>query len=240
MGSFKRNIRKNSTLVEIIILLAGIILVLVGRQSSVVAGIGASVIASAIVVFMTDVLLGKDESENLSRWGLEAVYKTRGEMNSSSDVYLDKAKSVKIIAFGLKSWRDSQQKKIRKLLERGGTIQIITMKPECNNLKAREADELQAEGSISHSIRQMIEWAKKENAKGRKGRIEIRQHEHLPLGFVFLMDNRLFTGPYEYGKESQQTISFEYNNTGEAYLYYDSYFDSLWNDSAFCSDALKE
>lgn len=238
MNSIKKHIRANSTIAEVLILAVGIVLAIFGK--TILRDIGISMIASAIIVFMTDVFTNQDELESVRQWGLEAVYRTRGEMNGSSDMYFEKAKSVDIIAFGLKSWRDSQQDQIDKLLNSGGEIRIITMKPWCDALKAREIDESAGEGGISHSIEQLIEWAKNENAKGYKGRIKIKYHNHLPLDFMHMMDNRLFTGPYEYGKGSQQTISFEYNNTGTAYEYYKNYFNKLWDDPSFCVDALKD
>ena len=239
MKNAKKYIRKNSTLAELVILSLGIILVFFPNSNMIVSNIGASIIASSIVIFMTDVLIGKESNESVVQWGLEAVYKTRGEMNSSCDEYLKKAKNLDIIAFGLKSWRDSQQTQIETILQSGGTIRIITMKPGCANLKARERDEFEQDDGISHSIEQLIVWAKTQNDKGYKGKIEVRCHDHLPLDFLYLMDNRLFTGPYVYGKGSQQTVSFEYSNTCSAYEYYKDYFNELWNDEAFCQNALK-
>lgn len=238
MKNIKKHIRNNSTLAEALIFAAGVLLAVFGK--TVLREIGISMIASAIVVFMTDVFTDQDDLESVRQWGLEAVYRTRGEMNGSSDMYFEKAKSVDIIAFGLKSWRDSQQDQIERLLANGGKVRIITMKPGCCAIKARERDEHAGDNSMSHSIEQLIEWAKNENEKGFKGKIEIRYHDHLPLDFMHMMDNRLYTGPYEYGKDSQQTISFEYNNTGTAYEYYKNYFNKLWEDSGFCEDALKD
>ena len=238
MNRFKRHLRKNSTLAEIIILLAGVVMVLAAAGHSIIIGIGTSLIASAVVVFMTDTLTGRDEDTSVSNWGLAHVYDTRGEMNKSCDVYMAKAKSVDVIAFGLKSWRDSQQKEIENILKNGGRIRILTMEPECETLKARERDEKAIEGEIGHQIENLIAWADAENQKGYSGRIEVRCHDHLPPDFMFLMNNRLFTGPYEYGKGSQQTISFEYSSPGDAYKYYKDYFERLWNDQSFCTEAL--
>lgn len=232
MYRFKKYLRKNSTQAEIIILLMGILMAV--TNIPVVKDIGGSLIASAIVVFMTEALIGRDEDASVSNWGLAHVYNTRGEMNKSCDVYMAKAKSVDVIAFGLKSWRDSQQKEIENILKNGGRIRILTMVPKCETLKARERDENVIEGEIGHQIENLITWADAENQKGYSGRIEVRCHDHLPSDFMFLMDNRLFTGPYEYGKGSQQTISFEYSSSGDAYKYYKDYFERLWKDPAFC------
>ena len=170
----------------------------------------------------------------LKKWGIEAVYSTRGEMNISCDRYLKEAKSIDIIAFGLRSLRDSQSDTIEKILDNGGKIRIITMNPDCENLKQREKDELQEIGSIGYTIKKLAEWAEKLNKNTNKGRIEIRYYNSQPLEFMFLMDNRLFNGPYEYGKGSQQTISFEYNNVGKAYKYYKKYFNSDFSAYDHC------
>ena len=159
-------------------------------------------------------------------------------MNNSCDAYLKSAKSIDIIAFGLRSFRDSQLKAVERILRKNGTIRIITMRPGCDNLVKRESDEHQPEGHISQEIKDLIEWVQKLNSKGHKGKIEIRFHDHQPQNFLFLMNNRMYTGPYVYHKESQQTLSFEYNNFGTAYEYYTNYFNELWNDPDFCSESL--
>jgi len=242
MRKLKRYVRSNTTLAEVIIFLIGAVLILIGKgfSSNIIIGIGTSIMASSIIVFMTDVMIGSDENETVKHWGLEEVHQTRGEMNRNCDLYLRNAKQISVIAFGLKSLRDTQQKQVERLLRNGGSIRIITMRPECANLKEREKDELLPEEGISLSIVQLIDWAKKLNSRKYKGKIEIRYHERQPLDFLFMMDNRLFTGPYEYGKDSQQSLSFEYNNTGKAYEYYRNYFNTLWSDNDFCVNALQE
>lgn len=241
MDELKKYIRKNRTLAEIIIFLVGIIVLFFGSYFSnmILSNIGTSILASAIMVFMTDALIGNDEEKESKKWGLEKVYQTRGEMNGSCDEYLRKAKSVDAIAFGMKSWRSTQQRSIERILKKGGNIRVITMKPGCENLIQRERDELEPNKNISYSIEKMIEWAKSVNSRGYKGTIEIKFHDHQPQEFVFLMDNRLFTGPYIYGKSSQQTISYEYNSLGDAYDYYKNYFNELWRNQEFCEDALQ-
>lgn len=244
MDKIKFHIRKNKTLTNFIIALIGIIVIIVGgnlkskNMQNISMGIGTSFLASAIIVLITSALV-EDDSESeirLKKWGIEAIYSTRSEMNISCDHYLQNAKTIDVIAFGLRSWRDSQAKLIKKLLKEGCMIRILTMDPDCENLKQREKDELQEEGSIGFTIRQLTNWAEKLNKKGYTGKITIKYYNAQPLNFMFLMDNRLFCGPYEYGKGSQQTISYEFSKNGDAYSYYSDYFDSLWENQAFCSE----
>ena len=247
MKKFKRLLRQNKTLVNVIIVLIGIVLIVVSPwlkspyAQTIFSGIGTSFLASGVVVLITLVLTDNTEGqENLSKWGLEAIYLTRGEMNVSCDQYLKKCRKLDIIAFGLRSFRDSQEKVIEKILKSGGVIRILTMDPDCDNLKQREKDEKQEEGSIKLTIEQLISWANRLNSRNYSGRIEIRCYDAQPLDFMFLMNNRLFIGPYEYGKGSQQTISYEFNVEGETYRYYLDYFNKLWEDSTFAKNALEK
>ena len=161
MDDFKRFIRKNKTLVNIIIALIGVVAIVISvhlettNQQNICMGIGTSLFASGIVVLITSILTDNtEEQDKLLDWGIEAIYSTRGEMNVSCDRYLRKAKKIDIIAFGLRSWRDSQQKLIETLVKNGCQIRILTMDPTCANLKQSEKDDKQEIGSIKHTIEQ--------------------------------------------------------------------------------------
>lgn len=234
---FQRQLRKHKSIVSIMLLCIGLAMISLSRDNPVLSGIGISILASAITsivnIFFID---DEDRFKDAKDWGLAHVYATRGEMNKSSGKYIKTAKSIKIIAFGMNSWRNAKTNDVKALLQRGGSIKIITMDPDCPNLKARERDE--NDYNIGKSIRDLITWAEKLNDESKKGKIEIRMHDHLPLDFLFLMNNRLFTGPYEYGKISQQTVSYEYEISGGAYEYYEQLFDELWENPDFCKEAL--
>jgi len=163
---------------------------------------------------------------------LALLYIKTGERERAHRI-LTKARKIDIIGFGLRSWRDSKSKEVEALLRKGCEIRILTMDPDSPSLKQRELDEKQEPGSIALTIVQLHEWADKLNAKSKKGKITIKYYDAQPLNFMFLMNTRLFIGPYEYGKGSQQTISYEFNNTGEAHKYYMEYFNGLWNDNEF-------
>lgn len=233
-----KKLRKPHAPVIIMVILLGLVMILLSNDSPLLSGIGISILASGVTSMISYIFLNpEDEYRTAKDWGLEKVWQTRGEMNSSCDEYLNKAKYIKAIGFGFKSLRDSQEAKIIRILKGGGNVQIITMKPDCEALKIRENDEGQ---DISTSIKDLITWANEMNEEAYKGKIEIKYHDHLPSCFVFLMNNRLFTGPYEYGKASQQTLSFEYRITGDAYEYYEKYFYRLWNNEKYCEKAVSE
>lgn len=234
-----KKLRGHKLSVSIILAFLGVIMIAFAKDNSVISAIGISILASAITSLVTILFIDdEDEYRAAKEWGLEHVYPTRGEMNAASDHYLRTAKSLKTVAFGMRSLRDAKTEDVKKILERGGTVRILTMDPNCRNLKEREKDE--KHNTIGDSIRDLIKWARALNEGPARGKIEVRMHDHLPLDFMFLMNNRLFTGPYVYGKLSQQTVSFEYNTVGKAYEYYEALFDSLWENKDFCRDALCE
>ena len=51
----------------------------------------------------------------------------------------------------------------------------------------------------------------------------------MPLDFYCKIDDNLYVGPYLYGKESQQTISYRFSPNGKGFKYYSNYFETLWN-----------
>ena len=166
------------------------------------------------------------------------VYETRQAMNAACDDWLDIATRIDIMAFGLKSFRKTQQAQVERILAEGGNIRIITLMPGCDALFLREEEEHATKYSLTYEILDMIAWAQDTNAKGFRGKIQVRCYDHLPQEFLFLIDSRVFVGPYEYGKDSQQCLSFEYDAESRMYEYYQNRFEELWNDPEFCVDAL--
>ena len=151
MKWLKKLLRQNLVTVNIIIMLLGIVCIFVSvylsteNRQSIVMGLGTSFLSSGVIVFITSLFIddSNERTQNLNEWGIEAVYKTRSEMNVSCGNYMSRAKKLDIIAFGLKSWRDSKKKTIEALLRKGCEIRILTMDPESMNLRQRELDEKQ-------------------------------------------------------------------------------------------------
>ena len=52
----------------------------------------------------------------------------------------------------------------------------------------------------------------------------------MTLDFYWRMDNELYIGPYWYGWDSQQTVTYKFINGGRGFDLYTQYFDALWND----------
>ena len=120
------------------------------------------------------------------------------------------------------------------MLRRGAVIRILSVDPECEELIDRDIQEKKAKGATALSIRQLKEWADALE-KEFPGQLQVRFANYLPSEFYCRVDDAIFVGPYQYGIESQQCITSEYKNPGKAFAYYESYFETLWNDKEYCS-----
>jgi hypothetical protein len=73
-----------------------------------------------------------------------------------------------------------------------------------------------------------------------KNNIQLKFYDKLPLQSYYRQDDYIYTGPYLYGKPSQQTISYEYRKNSLGYEYWDSYFRFIWEDTNFAKDHYEE
>lgn len=259
----------NTDLINLVIFLIGLILTLIGafiikdvrvsvssnissgvgsnigsNAKTILVSIGCSLIASSVVAFLSSKYLYRRSKikDIIDIWGLEGIFRTRQEMNISSNEHMQGLKEqLDIMAFGLGSLRDAQGDEIERKVKKGLKIRILTLDPKSKFLEQREKDEKKSIGSIKKSIENLTEWIDelKKIATDEKN-IEIEFYDTLPLDFYFREDNALFIGPYLYGKGSQQTISYEFKNNSKGFSYYTNYFEKLWSDKDFSKSLVKE
>ncbi len=214
-----------------LVTLAGYFMLSDGWQT-VVISIGASIVASALVIYIDsfyEIEFGAIR-DVMEKWKLKAIYKTRGAMNADCDEFQNKAKeAIDVIGFGLSSWRDSSSDKIRELLKSGVKIRILTPNPESSFVVQRAKDEGKEPSSIKYDIEQLLEWCKELKEYGD---IEVRTYDWLPMDFYFRVDGMLFIGPYLYGKGSQQTVSYRFEKDGLMFADYVAYFEKCWEKAA--------
>lgn len=143
-----------SIIVGLGIIIVGIVAILVdyfwlSTSQNIWISVGCSLLASGIVILATALLVDVKEVDELKKWGLVKIYKTRSEKGKDSDPELDEAeKQVDVVAFGLKSFRTMHYKKVEKLLIKGINIRILTMNPDPSNmfLTQREKEENEPTG----------------------------------------------------------------------------------------------
>lgn len=248
-GSFAENIANtiDERLVNFIVGLIGVILVLIGILSSttigptweaVIISVGASLIASAIVSYLTSIYIFKRKraKDITEKWGLRTICETRAEMNTIVTGRIEKAQNhLDIIAYGLSSLRESRTPLLKRKVAHGLNIRILTVDPNCELLKQKDADENKQPGATAASIRALCKWIV-ELQKIQGAKVEIKFCSSLPTEVFFRVDDYIYTGPYQWARDSQRSITMEYRNLGQAFEYYKEYFDGLWKNKAFCAE----
>lgn len=225
------------------IIIIGIVLCLIGSgiEQPWMINIGCSLIASGVVIWAHDFFVEKKVISPLDEWKLEKVYSTRAEKNAESDPELGKVKyCIDVVAFGLGSFRSKHTNKVKECLRNGVNIRIITMHPDCAYVAIRDKEENKSEGTTSHSIKQLVTWANDLNNKNSKGKITIKGYSSMTIDFYWRVDDVLYIGPYWYGVESQQTITYKFLAGGKGFKQYTDYFESLWEDEKLCQLLTKD
>lgn len=231
-----------------IVLTIGIIFILVGllgndfwmpvekieTARNILISVGCSLVATAIVTYFNGKYQLKRQKikELIDVWGLEEIFETRAIMNQEADRKQSEAKHcLDAIGFGFSSWRQNKEKEVIEMLKRGVKIRIISPVPDTHIILQRENDEEAATGQISKSIHLLQNWVE---GLQKYGNIEIRFYKSLPLDFYFRIDDTLFLGPYLYKKQSQQTVSYQFNKHGRMFEEYKDYFETVWADAVSC------
>lgn len=234
-------------------LFAGVVIILIGIGLCIVCAylpipwdniclsIGCSLIASGVVILMHDFFVERKGISELDDWKLTKIYSTRAEKNADSDPQLDKARYVvDATAFGLKSFRSKQTKRVEGCLRRGVNFRILTMNPESQFVRQRELEENETEGQIKHTIEELVKWADDLNAKNLKGRVLVKGYDAMTLDFYWRVDDEVCVGPYWYNVSSQQTITYRFIRDGKGFTTYTEYFEALWDNESLCKFLTKE
>lgn len=210
----------NERLINAVIGLLGGILIFAGilfaeklgeKWEAVIISVGASLVASSVVSYLSSIYTYKRKraKEITETWGLKHISADRAQMHNYVGEKLDKATDhLDIIAYGLKSFRESKKSVINEKVRHGMSIRIITVDPKCSYLTQRDIDEDKVAGSTSDSIIQLCKWVS-ELKQVSDNKIGIRFCNTLPTEVYFRVDGYIYTGPYQFGKESQRTITME-------------------------------
>lgn len=256
MGRRGRNAQRrlgelNSELVNLVALLLGAALilwaVLIGYSKptgTVLLSVGGSVVASAVFAFLSSHYLERQARvrDVVNYWKIEAVYRTRAEMNADSNQALaDCSQTLDLIAFGLKSFRETQTDLVTKKVGQGLKVRILAPEVDSPFVAQRERDEREVEGQIRQTIVDLDVWVQQLRAASPSpDNVRIKHYRTMPLDFYFRIDRSVFIGPYLPGLSSQQTISYQFVAGGEGFEYWTKYFDRLWNDPEFSQELVDE
>lgn len=202
-------------------------------ETSIWINVGCSLLASGLVISLNAWLVERSSEDPLERWGISRIYQTRGKMNEDCDDDLNRAsKQVDVVAFGIKSFRTTQEKLTKKLLKKGVNFRIITMDPESEFISQREKEEGEVPGQIQNTVESLVTWANNLNKlNSSKGKISVKGYSCMTLDFYWRVDDAVYFGPYWYGVGSQQTVSYRYEKGGFGFDMYTDYFEKLWSNS---------
>lgn len=238
-------------LINLIIFLLGIILVLLGvllKFNDIVFNIlfslGISFVSSTLVVFISQSLETPEKIKDLyAEWKIQAIYETRSQMNSFASEHLMSVRdSYDIIGFGLKTLRESKGEVLEQKYVNGLHIRILTMSPNSASLKQRELDENKQIGEIKETILKLVQWVNSLKLKypAARGSIEIKYYDAIPLDHYCRQDEIIFVGGHQHGKESQQSITYQFAKPGLGYDFYLNYFEKLWSDNKFAKSDIED
>lgn len=126
------------------------------------------------------------------------------------------------------------------MFEKRVNVRFLVMHPDSPYVEQREIEEKGTKNQIKNSINQLVCWADELNKKSDKGKILIKGYKCMTLDFYWRMDNDLYVGPYWYGIDSQQTITYKFKSGGECFKMYTDYFEQLWDDNELSDLLTKE
>ena len=224
-----------SIIVGLVITLIGIVLVIADvlwwkTASMVWVSIGCSLIASALVILLTALLVDVKTINPLDDWKLKTITSTRAEINSDCELEMERARhQIDVVAFGLRSFRTTHtDKQILAKLRKGINYRILTMDAQSEFVAAREDEENNK--NIKDSIEELVKWADELNRNNTRGKIVVKGYSSMTLDFYWRVDNAIYIGPYWHGYESQQTITYKFIKGGKGFKTYSEYFEKLWNN----------
>ncbi len=112
-------------------------------------------------------------------------------------------------------------------------VRILAPDPQSGFVVQQDKDENQQSGHTADTIEKLSEeidaMNKRLSTSKSKGEIELRFYPFRPQDFYFRQDSFVYTGPYLYGVDSQQTVSFEYEGPSRGFDLYAAHFDRLWD-----------
>lgn len=202
-------------------------------------GYGLFILAGLQVM---ETLLGKfleDKPDAVEqRFGLNTIYKARGEVEQEIAQKLQKAKKIKIMANSLSGnaaiYHEALKENLATARHKHAPIQVILMAGDADAFYYRSVmirgeefdrqnDPLFSQWVANISIIKNLE-------QEYKGRIAVRLNSYYPLDPVFIIDEELYLTPYVFGRMGIATSCFHFVRKGHSsmYDYYEEAFDKFW------------
>jgi hypothetical protein len=234
-------------LVNCIILLLGYLFILWGCasvnsaiRSSIYISIGASLIASGIVLFLDvwRVLARESVVSQVLRVlvdaGVHDVYPKRDL--DRYDLQMARAQHVIDVAgYTLNAWYESYADLVvqKSQENRELRVRILLVKPDSVFSIHRAKLEGKSEASVKDSF---------ERIRGKFAacsNVEIRMIDSCLTTMLFRIDENMYVGPHFYGKPSKGTVTLELGSSGWLFREFDAEFGRMWNGSTAVAHAVR-
>lgn len=236
MNTLKNPQNYPSYIICLIAVLIGILLTYMYGESQAAVGVGCSLIASSLFMFINVIVNAKESL--LHSWGLVEILDKRSKKGEQTDHLIPKAKKLDCVAFGMKSFLDKPKtyENVLTYVNSGHIMRIITMDPNGQFIKQREKEE--NDSNISNTISKLKEWAEKINKEktNAKGKILIKAYSCMTLDFYWRIDNTIYVGPYPLKGSSQQNITYKFKAGKKGFDHYADEFENLWNNDNVMKD----
>ncbi|AIQ34695.1 hypothetical protein R50345_08770 [Paenibacillus sp. FSL R5-0345] len=237
-------------LLYVILALLGGMLVFIGfwlkgTMESVMISIGTSIIASVILYFILNSVLGDPFSpvmeklrgsveilDRSSKTGLSAVWKHRAELHTNS--WIDKIKSshesIEFLGFAMAFLPEFPEFSdlLKKKANEGCKIRILLGDPNSDAVKNRnieESDEGLISSRIETSIRRLRSICDLDN-------VEIRLHQTPLYCSLYRFDDEMNVTPHLYGLRGSAAPLFCFNKIPDGlFMSYEKHFQDVWEIS---------
>jgi hypothetical protein len=223
---------------QVMLILIGTIVILTGRDNTIVVSIGTSVVATGVagivITGYVQLQLNKDGwIERLARFGFTDAFEGRSAgIKSEYAKRLEKVHSnIDIMGFGLRTLRQDFGDDFSRWQARA-KVRILLLDPErplasASYAAQRDTEEQNTVGTIAEDVRQFIRSA----SPAMQGGFEVRLYTCLPSVNLFRIDDEAFWGPYFVRQQSRNSPTFIVKRSGVMFPILLKHFEEIWNDN---------
>lgn len=222
--------RTTLLIIFLLVLLLGLGILYLNPKNAVAEGIGASLIASAIVSFATILIDHIRSGEQLRAdlllsSGLRQAFPERNITDYEN--YLPSFTEIDVAGYTLSAFIEANEKRMHERAKRGEKfkVRMLLVHPECSSAVILEEGENKPPGTYSRALVTI-----KQKLVGLENYVELRLlNRSLPM-MIYRIDKILYSGPYPHIGASRNALTLKVEG-GWLFIRLQSEFESLWATS---------
>lgn len=224
-------------LVHALVFFSGISLL--NFQGPIPFSIGTSLIATGVAGWVIFFWVRQSETsarsmQNMATMGITDVfiYRSVPIRHQYEPRFNASRRQISIMGFGLRALREdfgsqfgdwAQVSRVRILL-----LDPTAPSPDFAYANQRDAEERNPVGSIINDVQAMLNFTRNLRTQN-PSKFEIRLYRCMPNINVCIIDDEAFWGPFLYGEQSRNTMTFLCRRGGHMYTALSDHFDQIWN-----------